>query len=345
MTRLAQRDEAEVRRLAQASAWRGALAEAGVESTAGFEAWLAEDARNAAAWRQVQGPWQAIGDAATSPEVMAARRDALHRARRAGRRRWAARPGVGRRVAASVAVLAVGAALLVFVVRGAPDARDYRTALGERRVVTLADGSKVSLDSASEVTVRYTPGARRLELLRGQGRFDVAHDVARPFSVRARDQTVVATGTAFNIDLMGPQVRVTLIQGRVSVLQGRRERALALPGRPPEPTKPPIRLVAGQELIVTPVAAPRVEAANVERATAWETGQLVFENEPLDAVAARVSRYAPHAVTVEADAATLRISGVFNAGDVATFVDTVTRYLPVRATAEPDGRITLARRG
>ena len=49
------------------------------------------------------------------------------------------------------------------------------------------------------------------ELLSGQARFDVAHDAARPFSVHAGGQTVVATGTAFNVDLLGPQVLVTLI--------------------------------------------------------------------------------------------------------------------------------------
>src|SRR3546814_3966246 len=76
----------------------------------------------------------------------------------------------------------------------------YRTVLGERRVVTLADGSTVSLDAASEVRVAYSERARELALVRGQARFDVAHDPRRPFAVQARDQRVVATGTAFNVD-------------------------------------------------------------------------------------------------------------------------------------------------
>src|SRR3546814_1264895 len=78
----------------------------------------------------------------------------------------------------------------------------YRTVLGERRVVTLADGSTVSLDAASEVRVAYSERARELALVRGQARFDVAHDPRRPFAVQARDQRVVATGTAFNVDLL-----------------------------------------------------------------------------------------------------------------------------------------------
>src|SRR3546814_3333806 len=95
----------------------------------------------------------------------------------------------------------------------------YRAVAGERRLITLEDGSKISLDARSEVRVRYSKDARRLELLGGQARFDVAHDSRRPFSVRARDQLVIATGTAFNIDMVGSTVLVTLIEGRVEVLE------------------------------------------------------------------------------------------------------------------------------
>src|SRR3546814_3917007 len=101
----------------------------------------------------------------------------------------------------------------------------YRTVLGERRVVTLADGSTVSLDAASEVRVAYSERARELALVRGQARFDVAHDPRRPFAVQARDQRVVATGTAFNVDLFGPQVLITLIEGHVQVLEATSSRA------------------------------------------------------------------------------------------------------------------------
>ena len=95
---------------------------------------------------------------------------------------------------------------------------DYQTAAGERRVVTLADGSRLSLDASSEVTVQYRKHARDLHLLKGQARFDVAHDKSRPFSVVAGNQRVIATGTAFNIDMAGPKVFVTLIEGHVVVV-------------------------------------------------------------------------------------------------------------------------------
>src|SRR3546814_14300232 len=122
----------------------------------------------------------------------------------------------------------------------------YRTVLGERRVVTLADGSTVSLDAASEVRVAYSERARELALVRGQARFDVAHDPRRPFAVQARDQRVVAPGTAFNVDLFGPQVLITLIEGHVPVLDAT--------SSPAAPTAQPVALRPGHGSVAPPQA-------------------------------------------------------------------------------------------
>ncbi|WP_332772752.1 DUF4880 domain-containing protein, partial [Phenylobacterium sp.] len=76
------------RRLAEAAAWRVRLAEADQESSEDFEAWLAADDANLAAWAAVEGGWREIGEAAAAPEMLALRRDALDRARRHARSRW-----------------------------------------------------------------------------------------------------------------------------------------------------------------------------------------------------------------------------------------------------------------
>jgi transmembrane sensor len=279
--------------------------------------------------------WVAVADHAESPALLVLRRNALDRAQREARRRWS--PG-WRIVAAACLVLLIGLGVFIAAsVWRADQPITYATELGERRVVTLTDGSRVSLDSASEVRVLYTAAARDIELVSGQARFDVAHDVSRRFMVRAGDQTVIATGTAFNVDMIGGRVSVTLIEGSVVVLDADApRRALAAPGHDGG-----IRLRVGQQLVATPREPPTVQVASLERATAWESGQLIFEDESLAAIAGRMSRYAAHPITVEPAAANHRISGVFRAGDVATFVDTVTRYLPVRATTNPDGSVVL----
>src|SRR5262249_2629246 len=149
-------------RLSQAAAWRVRLTENNVQGCPELSAWLAEDPRNAAAWSRVQNEWHLFGGHATAPEILALRGSALAHAREAGRGRWVrskrfaiAHKGMG--FVAGVLLLAV---VGLFLWSRQPDV--YTTRAGERRVVTLADGSQIALDSRSEVSVRY--GARAREL-------------------------------------------------------------------------------------------------------------------------------------------------------------------------------------
>jgi transmembrane sensor len=341
------RGEEQLRRLATASGWRAVLAEADCATTPEFEAWL-RDPLNESAWDQVQAGWLEVGERASDPEMLELRQSALEHAGQRGR--GFAWPG-WRAGAAAMFALILGASVIFGAMQWrATQPTLYATALGERRVIELEDGSKVSLDAATEVSVRYTGDARRLELLHGQARFDVAHDTLRPFSVRAGSRTVVATGTAFTVDLVGGRVTVMLIEGRVVVLDreklGRDETARVVDAAR---TKAAVdrgdgALSAGQQLNVAPTGPSMVDPVSIERATSWEQGQLIVEDEPLGDVAARVGRYTTHRIMVAPDAAGLRISGVFTAGDVDTFIDTIGRYLPVRADTQADGTIRVSRK-
>src|SRR3546814_11539052 len=99
-----------------------------------------------------------------SSDLIAARRAALGRAHRQHRRRWGGRGLPGKAIAASVVFVALPAGAL-FWQHGQPDV--CRPVLGDRRVVTLADGSTVSLDAASQVRVAYSEPAPQPPLVRG----------------------------------------------------------------------------------------------------------------------------------------------------------------------------------
>lgn len=318
-------------RLTQAAAWRVRLTESDMRSSPEFEAWL-QDSGNQAAWAQVSRAWNYFGGVSQAPEILAAREAALTDAKRAA----TARPVLVRRL--------VGLAAAVFMVAVLGSGgywwmnrpSDYSTSAGERRVVTLSDGSKLSLDAESEVTVRYGKNERSLRLLKGQARFDVAHDKKRPFSVIAGRQKVIATGTAFNIDMAGPKVLVTLIEGHVVVLEDYNEDG-ATPARPKV-----IELKAGQQLSAAPRTPSEVAQANIQRVTAWTIGQLMFDDEPLSSVIERVNRYGGTQIIItDPKVGAMKISGVFNAGDVLGFVEIVTHYLPVRAVTEDPHTIAL----
>jgi len=340
----------EARYLVDAAAWQTHLADNDLESTPEFEAWLEADLQHRSAWDQVQKSWEFVGQHAASPELLELRHRALADARDTARQRWTL-SGRPRKATVGVALATAAAAAIVGIVAWFINSADvYRTATGERRVVTLIDGSQVQLDSSTELHVHYTAHSRELALLRGQARFDVAHDIERPFVVAAGGRKVVATGTAFNVDLLGRNMFVTLIEGRVVVLPGtttdlnRVIDQIAHPRTEGEATAPSsqgvsslradsgVELGVGQELVISAGGDSRIVEANVERTTSWQTGQLVFDNEVLTSVIERINRYSTKPLEINDErTGNLRISGVFSESDVPGFVETLTHYLPLRA--------------
>jgi transmembrane sensor len=67
----------------------------------------------------------------------------------------------------------------------------------------------------------------------------------------------------------------------------------------------------------------------------------LFRDEPLGDAVARVNRYTTHAIKIDPAIASIRISGVFNAGDIGSFVSAVTSYFPVQASTAGDDSILL----
>jgi transmembrane sensor len=312
--------------LETAAGWRlrieGGDSEPDAAVAAAFNRWLAADPSHAEAFDRTAAGWDLLERHSAAPEVIRARRDALDYAKRTGERRWGFDPArrASFRIAASIAV----AAALGAVTWPMVDGKDvYRTGVGERRQVTLADGSRVALDSNSKVSVRYSDEARRLTLERGQARFDVAHNPYRPFSVTAEDRTVVATGTAFNIDIFDKKVEVTLIEGSVIV----RPIGAATAAKP-------VALKSGQQLaVVTGSPKATVQAVKTDDATAWERGKLIFDDVPLAEAASRVNRYAERKVVIrDPQVAGLNVSGVFQTGDADAFARAMAQYLDLQAS-------------
>jgi transmembrane sensor len=312
------------RPLIEASAWRVHLAETGAESTSEFEAWLLADPRNAEAWRRVEASWDFLGQHAAEPEVLAARSTALGTTPRFGR--------PPPKTAMPWRTIAAGALLSLGAIGGGlywwMQPVDYQTALGERRTLMLEDGSRLTLDSGSDVQVSYSGDKRDLVLLRGQARFEVAHDASRPFLVTAANATVRATGTDFDVDLAVTGLVVTLIEGRVAV-SDERDR---------------VALKAGEQLTLAPGRAPAIASVDVADALAWQTGQIVFHNTALADVIARLNRYnRVQFVLADPGLASLRVSGAFSAGDAVGVSDLLSHYLRIHADYSDPGRIAFRR--
>lgn len=311
-----------------------------------FDAWLMSDPLHQAAFDRAAGAYETAGVFAPAPEILAMRREALAmNAQPSDRRPWIIA------AAACLALLLFGAWRLsdeLFVVPnppmetaessatpGAP--RDhYATQVGERLTATLSDGSTLTLNTASEVRIRYSDAARRIELVRGQAFFTVAHRADWPFLVEAGGQSVRALGTQFEVRRDGRSLEVVLVEGRVAVGE---TRALSRGD-----LSRAVELQAGERLVAAP-GAYEVAPVNAQAATSWRSGRVLFSATPLGEAVAEINRYRARPLVIEDPAvAALEISGAFRTADAQSFGEALATTVPVEERALPDGRTLLVHR-
>lgn len=302
----------------EAAAWHNRLGEPSVSTQTihDFYAWR-QTPENADAYRRVEAVWAEAGRMRADADLQRATQAALTRRTSASWRWW----GMGA-VAVITAVLVAGVGLRLQA------GTLYQTAVGEEEVVQLADGSVVRLDTNTRVRVRYASDLRLLELESGQALFTVAKDGQRPFVVRAGGASVTARGTIFGVRLGADDVRVTLVEGAVDVQDRRHE---------------PKRLAAGQRAAVK-VTGVTTAAADLAVETSWSEGRIVLRDVTLQQGVDEVNRYLTRKIVLEpgvGDGDT--VNGVFRTGDREAFVATAVGVFGLKATAQSDGSVTLAR--
>jgi transmembrane sensor len=295
--------------------------------TEDFTRWLALDARHADAYRRLAKAMGDVDHAAGSPHLADLRQEA--------RRRAMIRP-MRRAPQALAAALILGLLLpgaLTYWRSFHGASQQFASGVGQRRQITLQDGSRLSLDSDSVVEVNFRSTARSLTLVRGQARFQVAHDASRPFTVAVAGQRVVATGTDFTVERLSAQTIVTLLTGGVAVEPNRADSLWdrVLPRRLANAA---VRLRPRRQLVITDAGTARIGPINPANAISWESGMLTFNSEPLSTAAERFNRSNSLKLRV-ADQAVghIRVSGTFPVSDPATFAMAVGRLHHVAVNA------------
>jgi transmembrane sensor len=285
-----------------------------------FRLWLAQNSDNAEAWADAERAWQSF-DGAEDDEILAAMRSHALAAERSS---WF-RPQLAG--AAAVVLLLLASALLILpnFVRDAEPGADgsaapaivYASAKGEVKVVTLPDGSRVTLDAASSVETRFTDASRALRLLRGRAFFDVSSNPRRPFSVAAGDREVLALGTEFDVRLRPEELTVTLLEGSVKI---------SAPGLAGSTILKP-----GQQFVERGgIARVRSGEAPVDEVLGWQQGYVTFDDHTLAAAVAEINRYSRRQLVVrDQGVAALRVTGRFRSGDAERFGRTVGEIHPV----------------
>lgn len=155
---------------------------------------------------------------------------------------------------------------------------DYLTATGDRSVVTLPDGSVMTLDTASAVAIDFNAGKRHVKLLQGEAFFDVKPDPVHPFRVAGSYGEVEVRGTGFSVRTDNDADRVVLEHGLVQVsrVNDKVDKADLQPG---------------EMVFASKVSLSAVSAADLSTALAWREGRLIFEGQKFSHVLNELQRY------------------------------------------------------
>lgn len=223
----------------------------------------------------------------------------------------------------------------------------YETRTAQMLKLALADGaggaggSRLELAPLSAVKVLLYRQRRVVEMARGEVRFEVVRDPARPFEVRTRETRIEVIGTVFTVRDRGGAITVGVESGRVRVKLQQRGAADA----PGAPVSDEIDLLPGQALDIVDGRADAVRTADAAAMSAWRDGWLVFENTPLGEALATINAYrAMPIVAADARVQALRLSGRFRAGESAGLVAALPTILPLTAASRPDGSVELRAR-
>lgn len=274
----------------------------------GFKRWLAEDPAHARVFELATEVWQETADLPGELPPRAGK--SLSRTARRSRRSLL--------LAASFLPVAIATAVLVY--RHTNHA--LATLVGEQRTMTLQDGTRLELNTDTELLVRYDDHVREVILKKGEAWFDVAKQPQRPFLVTAGDQAIRALGTTFVVRQDDAATVITLLDGQVEVIsaQGRASRQ---PSQS-QLLKPGQRLRIARESILQAPVVPVVDTPPLDKVTAWQRGQVVFEDTPLVEAAAEFNRYSEIKIRLASeDLAGIRVGGTFRVGDIESFANAV----------------------
>jgi len=231
--------------------------------------------------------------------------------------------------------LATLAVLAMLGVTGLWEPREtLQTNVGELRTVTLADGSTVTLNTDTLIRFSFSQKERRVDLIRGEARFDVAHDVSRPFRVQAGSVVVTAVGTAFDVAALPKRTTVMLLEGRVVVEAKAQGTAAATT----------TTLSPGDQLMVAPDGHVNSnKPSKPELSLSWQQGLVDINDLTLNAALAEINRYSETKVVVRSR--TLqerRVSGIFRTGDVEAVTNALCLYFNLQVVTRSKQEIVLA---
>ncbi|MDH4413790.1 MAG: FecR family protein [Rhizobium sp.] len=269
-----------------------------------WEDWLQASEAHAGAWARICRTWDALGDLpAHAPEPVVRPIETITAGPVSASGWRFSRRGLG---LATAALMSAGLVAMVF--GPAMQVRlqaDFRTGVGQTEIVTLADGSKVTLAPETALADEFDGTARHVRLLAGEAFFEVERDTTRPFVVDAPDASVRVLGTAFSVRDTGHGTRVELAHGAIALKADKADDSAELTLQPGD--------VVTVDRADGRTARGQVDPTDI---ALWRQGRLAVTDQPLGEVVALIQRQHPGwTVMPEGDVAALRVTGLYDLSD------------------------------
>ncbi|MFL6605206.1 MAG: FecR family protein [Steroidobacteraceae bacterium] len=234
-------------------------------------------------------------------------------------------------------------------------ARVYSTALGMHKRLTLPDGSRAHLNSASSISVSISPSSRSIELIAGEALFEVNHESARPFRVKSGRSVIEDIGTAFDVYKKPHSTRVLVVDGRIKISRiATGSRSGPNDSRVHEGNIESNALSAefhkGQQIELpddsdgSAYTRSNLLDAELSRLTAWREGRIEYQGEPLEQAVEEFGRYHTERFILADEALRkLKIGGSISTSNVDQFLLMLRLEFDIRSdrSLEADGSTTI----
>lgn len=204
---------------------------------------------------------------------------------------------------------------------------DYRSGVGQRRELTLADGSRITLNTATAIDVRFDASQRLVHLREGEIMVQTAPDLpalGRPFVVSTSQGRMQALGTRFSVREIAPRTHLAVLEGAVRVM-------LAAPGQ-----TPPVLINAGQRMDFSADAFGPLNTAE-RHVDAWTRGLLMADRMPLAELVSELARYRQGILRCDPAIAGLPVSGAYPVSDTQRTLNMLAHTYPIKVTGHLGG--------
>ena len=298
-----------------------------------FQQWLKTDPLHASAYEQCKTIWIMSNELINDPDIQRELTLAKHNPENSTVAQPISHASTRRLRYMQYAATVFIAVTLAIATTYLP-ADKYSTQVGEQRLVKLTDGSTAMLNTDTVITVHFDKQKREIKLEKGEVYFDVMHDSQRPFEVLAAGNTVRALGTEFNVALNEQEITVAVTEGLV-----------AIETHNPANQDPQIiaKIKPGEAIKYTKNGpTPIIQTANLERISAWKVHKIYFNADRLQDAVKEYNRYFKGTIQIADDELKDQlITGVFNIGDIESFLFTLEHALDARIVKDQNRILVL----